>query len=90
MRPGSFRLFFLVLYVRSLQTVHASAMTGRFSALATGVMFLVVGPRITVAATLKQGLETGGTPRFYFTGPPIVNASGVLMAGTRRKPPPRR
>ena len=34
-RPGSFLLLFLVLYVRSLQTVHASAMTGRFSALAT-------------------------------------------------------
>jgi hypothetical protein len=37
MRPGSFLLFFRVLYVRSLQTVHASEMTGRFSALATVV-----------------------------------------------------
>ena len=35
MRPGSFLLFLRVLYVRSLQTVHASAITGRFSALAT-------------------------------------------------------
>ena len=34
-RPGSFLLFFRVLYVRSLQTVHASEITGRFSALAT-------------------------------------------------------
>ena len=34
-RPGSFRLFLRVLYVRSLQTVHASEMTGRFSVLAT-------------------------------------------------------
>ena len=34
-RPGSFRLFLRVLYVRSLQVVHASEMTGRFSALAT-------------------------------------------------------
>ena len=39
MRPGSFRLFFLVLYVRSLQTVHASEMTGRFSAFATWFSF---------------------------------------------------
>ena len=35
MRPGSFFLFFRVLYVRSLQVVHASEITGRFSALAT-------------------------------------------------------
>jgi hypothetical protein len=28
-------LFFRVLYVRSLQVVHARAITGRFSALAT-------------------------------------------------------
>ena len=34
-RPGSFFLFFRVLYVRSLQVVHARAITGRFSALAT-------------------------------------------------------
>ena len=34
-RPGSFFLFFRVLYVRSLQVVHASEITGRFSALAT-------------------------------------------------------
>ena len=34
-RPGSFFLFLRVLYVRSLQVVHASAITGRFSALAT-------------------------------------------------------
>ena len=34
-RPGSFLLFFRVLYVRSLQTVHASEITGRFSAFAT-------------------------------------------------------
>ena len=40
-RPGSFRLFLRVLYVRSLQTVHASEITGRFSALAT-VGFLSV------------------------------------------------
>ena len=40
-RPGSFRLFLRVLYVRSLQVVHASAITGRFSALAT-VDFLSV------------------------------------------------
>ena len=44
-RPGSFLLFVLVLYVRSLQVVHASAMTGRFSALATGDLFLW-SPRI--------------------------------------------
>ena len=35
MRPGSFFLFLRVLYVRSLQVVHASEITGRFSALAT-------------------------------------------------------
>jgi hypothetical protein len=40
MRPGSFRLFFRVLYVRSLQTVHANAITGRFSAFATWFSFL--------------------------------------------------
>ena len=34
-RPGSFFLFLRVLYVRSLQVVHAREMTGRFSALAT-------------------------------------------------------
>ena len=34
-RPGSFLLFLRVLYVRSLQVVHASEITGRFSALAT-------------------------------------------------------
>ena len=34
-RPGSFLLFLRVLYVRSLQDVHAREMTGRFSALAT-------------------------------------------------------
>ena len=34
-RPGSFLLFFRVLYVRSLQTVHAREITGRFSAFAT-------------------------------------------------------
>src|SRR6187455_270451 len=33
--PGSFLLFLRVLYVRSLQDVHAREMTGRFSALAT-------------------------------------------------------
>jgi hypothetical protein len=33
-----------VLYVRSLQVVHASAITGRFSALATFVQVLVVRP----------------------------------------------
>ena len=35
-RPGSFLLLFRVLYVRSLQVVHANAITGRFSALANG------------------------------------------------------
>jgi len=39
MRPGSFRLFFRVLYVRSLQKVHANAITGRFSAFATWFSF---------------------------------------------------
>ena len=34
-RPGSFLLLLRVLYVRSLQTVHASAITGLVSALAT-------------------------------------------------------
>ena len=34
-RPGSFFLFFSVLYVRSLHSVQASWMTGRFSTLAT-------------------------------------------------------
>jgi hypothetical protein len=54
MRPGSFRLFFRVLYVRSLQTVHASAITGRFSALATWVLYLIVRPPpIGTAATLN-------------------------------------
>jgi hypothetical protein len=43
-RPGSFLLFFRVLYVRSLQTVHASAITGRFSAFATWFSFLSVRP----------------------------------------------
>jgi hypothetical protein len=50
MRPGSFRLFFRVLYVRSLQTVHARVITGRFSAFATGQWILVVH---RPAATLK-------------------------------------
>src|SRR5688572_6925 len=43
-RPGSFRLFFRVLYVRSLQTVHANAITGRFSALATWFSFPSIPP----------------------------------------------
>jgi hypothetical protein len=44
MRPGSFFLFFRVLYVRSLQTVHARLITGRFSAFATWFSFHS-GPR---------------------------------------------
>ena len=43
-RPGSFRLFFRVLYVRSLQVVHASVITGRFSALATSGWSLFIHP----------------------------------------------
>ena len=43
-RPGSFRLFFRVLYVRSLQVVHASVITGRFSALATSAWSFVSKP----------------------------------------------
>jgi hypothetical protein len=43
-------LFFRVLYVRSLQTVHANAITGRFSALATGSQSSSSAP---VTATLK-------------------------------------
>jgi len=55
-RPGSFLLFLRVLYVRSLQVVHASEITGRFSALAT-----VRCPRQSPAAAhAKQGLVTGG------------------------------
>ena len=42
-RPGSFLLFLRVLYVRSLQVVHASEITARFSALAT-MRFLVCRP----------------------------------------------
>ena len=53
MRPGSFRLFFRVLYVRSLQTVHANVITGRFSAFATGPWFLVVSRHRGSAATLN-------------------------------------
>jgi hypothetical protein len=53
-RPGSFFLFFRVLYVRSLQTVHASEITGRFSALATWFTFLVVASEpLGSAATLN-------------------------------------
>ena len=44
-RPGSFRLFFRVLYVRSLQTVHAREITGRFSAFATWFQSFVRSPR---------------------------------------------
>ncbi len=44
MRPGSFRLFFRVLYVRSLQTVHANAITCRFSAFATWFSFPSIPP----------------------------------------------
>jgi hypothetical protein len=39
MRPGSFRLFFRVLYLRSLQTVHASPIKLLFSAFATWFSF---------------------------------------------------
>ena len=46
-RPGSLRLFLRVLYVRSLQVVHAREMTGRFSALAT------------VGSCLGSGFATG-------------------------------
>jgi len=52
MRPGSFLLFFRVLYVRSLQTVHANAITGRFSALATWFSFPSFPP---VAAIHHRG-----------------------------------
>ncbi len=49
-------MFLRVLYVRSLQVVHASEMTARFSVLAT-----VRCPRQSpVAAHAKQGLVTGG------------------------------
>ena len=55
-RPVSLRLFLRVLYVRSLQVVHASEITGRFSALAT-----VRCPHHSpVAAHAKEGLVTGG------------------------------
>jgi len=57
-RPGSFRLFFRVLYVRSLQVVHARAITGRFSALATWFDSSSVDP---TPATLNQGRGAGGS-----------------------------
>ena len=67
-------MFFRVLYVRSLQTVHARAITGRFSALATAQSFpLVVTPFDGPAATLKQGLGTGGTHELYSPAARIVN-----------------
>jgi hypothetical protein len=54
MRPGSFLLFFRVLYVRSLQTVHASEITGRFSAFATWFHSSSSAPRpLNAAATLN-------------------------------------
>ena len=57
-RPGSFFLFFRVLYVRSLHSVHASVMTGRFSALATvGVL------QILPAGHAELGPVTGGKAR---------------------------
>ncbi len=64
MRPGSFRLLFRVLYVRSLQTVHARLITGRFSAFATlGSRFLVAP-----ASHAETGAgHRGKAPRFYFS-----------------------
>ena len=50
-RPGSLRLLFRVLYVRSLQTVHARLITGRFSAFATWLSFPRHPPSVT--ATLN-------------------------------------
>ena len=48
-REGSFFLFFSVAYVRSLHSVQASRMTGRFSAFATGYSWmLVTAPAPTV------------------------------------------
>jgi hypothetical protein len=68
-RPGSFLLFFRVLYVRSLQTVHAREITGRFSAFATWIQsFVDFAPLILTAATLKQGLGTGGSAEILLHG----------------------
>jgi hypothetical protein len=50
------RLFLRVLYVRSLQVVHASEMTGRFSALAT-VRCPLAHPK---PPTPNKGPDTGG------------------------------
>ena len=69
-RPGSFLLFFRVLYVRSLQTVHARAITGRFSALATGSDFLVVPAG--GHAELGRG-DRGKAARFYSGRATTVN-----------------
>ncbi len=56
-RPGSFRLFLRVLYVRSLHLVHASAITGRFSAFATSIDPRYRHPN---SASPKKDGETGG------------------------------
>ena len=75
MRPGSFFLFFRVLYVRSLQTVHASAITGRFSAFATwfGSSSSTPGPPVGGHAKLGAG-HRGKASAFYFSSASIVNA----------------
>jgi hypothetical protein len=86
MRPGSFLLFFRVLYVRSLQTVHASAITGRFSAFATWFSFLRRRPHLRlVGGHAELGLGHRGTSGFYARRAGSVNGRGA--ESDRREPP---
>src|SRR5918992_215083 len=59
-RPGSFLLFFRVLYVRALQVVHARASTCRFSAFAT----MIVPCRPPAAGHAELGPGHRGTRGF--------------------------
>jgi hypothetical protein len=77
MRPGSFLLFLRVLYVRSLQTVHARAITGRFSAFATWFSFPRRPPPVLARqrdghAKLGAG-HRGKACEFYSGHAPDVN-----------------
>jgi len=69
-RPGSFFLFFSVLYVRSLHSVQASWMTGRFSTLAT------IYSRISVMAPAP----TVWPPSRMAKRCPVSRAMGVISS----------
>jgi hypothetical protein len=71
-------LFLRVLYVRSLQVVHASAITGRFSALATVPL---VPRRHPATPTSNKAGDLRGSLEILCGASPGVNDGGIAMTG---------